>query len=128
MGPVKVVTLWPALSSAATCTGGMAVPAAVVWGCCVNERVRADPGPGLGTAVMLNGVLSWATSPPPMVGTSGSAEFVGGSAATCGVEATGVSQVLRMGAGVSHSASIGHGRHSRHGGGPAKFLPCTSAA
>jgi len=70
MGPVKVVTLWPALSSAATCTGGMAVPAAVVWGCCENERVRADPGPGLGTAVMLNGVLSWETSPPPMVATS----------------------------------------------------------
>jgi len=48
----------------------MAVPAAVGWGCWVNESVRADPGPGLGTAVMLNGVLSWETDPASMVATS----------------------------------------------------------
>src|SRR5438876_12339108 len=70
MGPVKVVTVRPALSSAATWPGAMAVPAAVVCGCWVNASVVADPGGGLGTAVMLNEPLSLVIVPASIVAMS----------------------------------------------------------
>src|SRR5207249_9875320 len=54
------------------------------------------------------------------VGMRSSAEFVGGGAATCGVDATGVSPPLRKGAVLSHSAGARHGPHSRYPGWPAK--------
>jgi len=66
-GPVKVVTLWPRCRAPQPAPWDGGPPPSS--GLCVNERVRAIPA-GLGTAVMLNGVLSWETSPPPTVATS----------------------------------------------------------
>ncbi|PYP13932.1 MAG: hypothetical protein DMD52_14850 [Gemmatimonadetes bacterium] len=65
--PVKLVTVPPAASSAATVTGAIVAPAWVVLGCAVNPRCVAGGGGGGGGGVMLNGLLVAVVSCPELV-------------------------------------------------------------